>query len=584
MARENLNSKLILEQAIDVFNEVNTRIKSLLNCSIQDFVIMNKGFQEYHSKINELTDNTEYLFKGIINLSDELLSKQNKSFSSLSKELSEILESASNTNGGINQITKNISYALLYLNNLNQNISTLKLLITNIQLEPKFRNLYSELIELANALQKPSRNLSKEIQNTQVRIQSCCELFNDIRNNHFPSVIQSIDQNTDVIERLIAKKKFCVGYNKILKDLISKKSSCTAEIITNLQFQDIVQQKIEHVQHAQSLLLEKLQNYYIEEKTSPIISSQQIFQIFAQIRNIGSLQAAQLIHANSEYQKAVDIITSKFEELDDILSETIKILRSLSPKEYSNDRNSISELRKRLSYFELEFETLQEQNDKLEQMFIDFTRKGELLSNSREIMLHSIDECNKMINKLKDISHTLTTDNKILKNPLLQIITCFKDISQNSSKANTYLEKIRKKIDSNIIVKLNKHFAQFNTISKKISLITSDTHTSLPSNLKNDSSQRLVKNEAYLNDIKFDLTSIQYYSVFEKEIDEIISKINGLIENIKFDEIEKNIDLKSLYHLPELYTMNSEREVHQKMFGDGAKPKSTGDNDDIELF
>ena len=44
-------------------------------------------------------------------------------------------------------------------------------------------------------------------------------------------------------------------------------------------------------------------------------------KLFFQVKEISLLQSAQMVHANREYQKAVEVITSEFFHLSDCISK-----------------------------------------------------------------------------------------------------------------------------------------------------------------------------------------------------------------------------------------------------------------------
>ena len=83
----------------------------------------------------------------------------------------------------------------------------------------------------------------------------------------------------------------------------TKKTSSSANIVTNLQFQDIIRQKIEHVQEAQGKLLQKLNDPKpAEVSTDP--NSYSLHIIF-QTRNIALFV---ITSYSIHYTKLYDIV------------------------------------------------------------------------------------------------------------------------------------------------------------------------------------------------------------------------------------------------------------------------------------
>jgi hypothetical protein len=583
VSKETDQSKLILEEAISAFKEVDTRINSLLQCSADDFVILNAGFRNYNHKINEITEATGILFSSIINFDKSFLENYQDFLKTLAKDLLGISKFTFKAETNTQKLIKDIGYASLHLHNLKQNLSTLKLLVTNIQLEPKYRGLYQELINIIATLYECSRNLELNIQGTQKRIKACTELIEDIKKTHFPSAIQETEKNLDRLKGFIGIQEFCSDYNENLQLLADKKSSSSAEIITNLQFQDIVRQKIEHVQEMQNNLLNDLERFKTTTKNAEDDKSKSVLKIIAQIRNIGSLQAAQLLHANSEYQKAIENITDRFEILDEIFSDTIKIVSSLSLNEYSHDENILNELKKSQNYFELELDTLFEKNNKLEYMCKDISSKEELVSNTRKDILVAVNNCQTVIDRLKPLSLE-GRSSKAIANPLEQIIQSFNEIQENTAGIDIFVKKSDENRINVFQTELREYFQTFSKLRDKIQPQLQKMHKNLSKNQTN--SQEIIhKKEAVLKNEKLNLGSIKYYDVFDKEIEEIISKLNKLIGKINFEDIQKELDLETIEELQKLYTMESEREVHAQLTGTSApKPDNNSENDDIELF
>ena len=61
--------------------------------------------------------------------------------------------------------------------------------------------------------------------------------------------------------------------------------------------------------------------------------------------------------------------------------------------------------------------------------------------------------------------------------------------------------------------------------------------------------------------INFNVEQVAYYKTFEKEVNEIINLLDNLLVDINMNK--KDISKERLEHLKKLYTMESERKVHQ---------------------
>jgi hypothetical protein len=575
-----MDNELILGKAVNVFSDVNARINLLIDCSAKDFETLNQGFKDYYSKIKSLTESTQHLFKELLSIPDKDLKHHTVQTRHTKSELSDLYNFIIESDRLINLINKDIAYAFLHLNNQKQNLSTLKLLATNIQLEPKSRALYSELIEQVKSLQDIYTKIFNEFHQIEKRVQSCAEIVGQIRSDQLPLVIQIIDRYEKMLSDLADKKKFCNKNKKTLEELISRKYISSSEIITNLQFQDIIRQKIEHVYEAQTNLLKKLENYDLGRHNRQAGKSAEVIGIIIQIHDIGALQSAQLVHANNEYQKAVEIITEKFEELDHVLVDTIKLLNKLMPKIEAYNDHPVDELVKTNSHFEVEFKTLQDLCSRLRKMYPDLSRIDEVLVSSNTEMNASLKNFRETIKKLEP--GNLNSGNQISTSFCTQLSGSFEDFFQNSKELTRILDQNHDKIINTVIPNLDNFFSQLNSYEEKVRDIVNVSQRVFFKDISFKNSSGIKDYEKVLHEKKFDSNSIQYYSVFDKEIEEIITNLNYLIGTINFKEIEKEFDTKNLKEIKKLYTMKSEWDIHSIITGEKRRNEET--NHDLELF
>src|SRR5208337_2518300 len=123
-------------------------------------------------------------------------------------------------------------------------------------------------------------------------------------------------------------------------------SSSIDKIITNLQYQDIIQQKITHIQQTHKDIINKIRD--IKESEDGEINDQQREDWFVQIRDIAGLQAAQLIHANKEYQKAIEIISDRFLEVGKEMTEISVVCHQLIGNSSGSNTSYFETIREKL--------------------------------------------------------------------------------------------------------------------------------------------------------------------------------------------------------------------------------------------
>jgi hypothetical protein len=541
---------------------------------------MNQSFREYYSRIKEITDNTSNTLHCLLELPD-------KQIASLQKELEDItIDSATLTtklksiHARLSHIEKGIWYTYLIINNAKQSICTLKLLATNIQLEPGTGSVYPELIKSLIDLSFYFCEFEKIMTSVERRISSSLELVTQIVEIQFPRSIDEIRLLYSLIEMLETKKSECIKHKSYLDKLNTEKSLSSSEIITNLQFQDIIRQKIEHVQNAHEAILKKLGETSTVGKGTvkkPGIDIDLLFQI----RDIGMLQAAQLMHANQEYQKAVGNITQKFKDLDNILGETIALRIKLSTNKALWQEETFNEFRRELNHMENEFETLANLNEQLDHSLIELDRKQQELTDARKNIIEAI-------GKLEHISHSLeqNTGSDITGITILDAKAQLGIHIREFRKKTSELEKL---LDSefSVLEKLQEHetgkyFKIYSGFSKSYDLAIEHGKSILKSlNATDNPLQYKVDVHSVANSV-FKLEKVKYYKVFEQEVEEMIVQLNSLIELIDFSNIEKQYDNSEMDRLKKLYTMKSERIIHEMVTG--KKTAGKDKEDEIEFF
>ena len=126
-----------------------------------------------------------------------------------------------------------------------------------------------------------------------------------------------------------------------LKTLTEQISESIANIITNLQYHDIIRQKIEHVQTSHRTLLQNLSDFDINNES-------QHLDYLSKIRDLANIQAALLVRANKEYQRAIELITEKFRAISDDMSNISNLCKDLTQSQFNQEDIHLSDLSQKL--------------------------------------------------------------------------------------------------------------------------------------------------------------------------------------------------------------------------------------------
>ncbi len=566
MVKKIRSSKKILEKAILIFDEVNAKIDGLIECSVKDFEILNSNFKSLFFNLQELSESSAKVIRFIEVIDNKETEKLFKKHSYIKNE--NLIISLSANISVLKRLDKNINYFLMILSNIKQDTSTTKLLITNLKFDPIISADYSRLNDAM-------RNISKIINNNEDSLIQIRYIVNET----IKFIDQGIYHNTEILAKYIKKATDSINYiqklgteakthKKSLNEIESKKASSTSEIITNLQFQDILRQQIEHVQTSHKEITTNLKSTHKEGEP---LSQEELHKI----RDINTLQSAQLIHANREYQKAVEIILHKINELNSFYNqynsfwnqfckpEGIK-LQSLQPdfSELLNNLNS------HFFSFSLVFEKLNGLLNKTNTKYLSLINKV----NSDVSIIEEIKIVQQIINSIEtqksetnEFSPTSQIKSELQKinDSYLKLSNAFKEAAKPEGSENLFDSKLNKEIKS------IKEFIQ--TVDKMNELFQ-DNSGSFNLHLQ----LQKTKN--------FSIEQVSYYKTFEKEVHEIINLLDKLLANINLTKTD--INENELEHVKKLYTMESERKIHKTVTGNKPdnKDKSEENNNDVEFF
>jgi hypothetical protein len=322
------------------------------------------------------------------------------------------------------------------------------------------------------------------------------------------------------------------------------------------------------VQEAHSEIIANLKNSHLEGDS---LSEEELFKI----RDINALQSAQLIHANQEYQKSVEIIVHRINDLNTLLNNYQNIWSHFCKPESSKFIVIKSKLTEKTSLINSQSFSLNQIYDN----FLVLTRKvEESFNNSIFSINEKGDQCVEL-SVLRTISDSIKISLKENKeyNPIKQINGEIDKLEEGSKKLLNAI-KVYQTNDTKAEV-----FPRIN-IKPEIDLIKSFSAriTDFYNHYLNE--QIDLFNGLTLVDTisSFSVEQVSYYKTFEKEAKEIINLLDNLLANINTSKLE--INKERLEHLKNLYTMESEREIHQIVTGNKTSTKQKdGDNNENEV-
>jgi hypothetical protein len=579
-------------ELISTFSEIDEKINDLHQRSSDDFLQLNTYLKEYHNKARTISENAFRILDTIAGKKNiDLMSELEKILRRLEECRQRIEEEEFRKIQVLKDIMLKSNQLTVELRNFKQDFITFKFLSSNYFLISNYETFD---IEWSNSL---------EVWNTQIiSIQS---VLNSI-NTHISTFKEQIATNIAFIETRVEKSlrvfqslskqtKINIGsvrlkcnesvlHFPLLKEKTAKSSKSISNIITHLQYHDIIRQKIEHIQKAHYKIIEDL-GESVERKRESLNATDDNYM---RIGDIADLQAAQLLLISKEYQNALNIITGNFQSIAKDLTVISNISTEFSYKDELSDITILKQIKNQL-------------NEGI--ILLD-------LNNFRELN----SEYTSARNRLDDISNEINRDIQIMMNKL----TKFRNPDLQNSDEKIHKSGVLSRIitlagdietkNDNICEKIN----EIRNLS--ISIVTSDEIVTWGSQMEQDRIQLMVNisrildaldkdneeldivlnenrelNQNIIEKIEDVINRVDYYDYFEKIVEQVISRLNGINYRLKHtlsaDTIrDKELNLKEIKNT---YTMESERIIHDSVVTGCDIPETTvtrGSADDIEFF
>ncbi len=598
-------SDLTIKEISSILKTIDEQIIDLHKCSSDDFLGLNSDFKKFYNQSKGISDNAHEIFKSLSEVSSSNLFKE---LQSLYMDLNKI---QCQFNLNLNRSTKRLKSIQTLLDqffipfkNLKQNLSTLKFLLANLNLNDskilshvdekwvdfvkENNQIIEEYRERCLSCEKNIFNLETEIIITlkeleSVLISKAIDLDSILNNIHY-GIIFFAEKHEEVkhhIPELTAKT--------------DDNSQNIADIITNLQYQDIIRQKIEHIQKSHKNIL----NEFDQLNESNTSDSKKQAQLLQKIKDIAGLQAAILVKANKEYQLAIEKITEKFLKIGDEMISITAICNGLNSTQDDSEEFHLVGMLHKLNRSDIVFTN-----------FIDTTKKHSVQIENLNALLFQTTGC---INGLTDTSSNFSkvtgsiishfsqkgNDDPCIKDTISQIKDVFGDIHQ--------FEETIQAVYDNILNNANELTSEvkfFNESIVKNSTVNNaaDSIKSILSQLQIKSDrvshlldENIIRSNNTTSEIKESIKRIRYYDVFEKTISNIILELKDIYQKLIGVDLDETSKEQNLNPIKELYTMETEHIIHERIVSEGKKDlfdeskhsedKEINDNsDEIELF
>jgi hypothetical protein len=570
MNENNDKNKLIIDKLLNAysidaiisfFHVIDEKIIAIIKFSSEDFIHFNSIFRKYHEEIKLSANHSLRLFNSFnspLNLqyaseienSVEILQLNLRDFESLIRFSSNIHD----------QVIHNLDQLYIPVNNFYQDLNTMKLLSAGLSLDPEIYGQYGEkiggiIMDIFNSYPnfiENQKKVKKFASNSFVAIQS-------LKKNYLDNACHILSFCKIIKDTLVHKEEQAAEFRPILEKILGQSKELSSNILTHLQFQDIVQQKIEHVKQIHGDIINNLTT--LIDKSDQVDYELTKAKLFLQIKEIALLQSAQMVYANREYQKAIEIITKEFMKLSDCFEEINAMYKTfISPEKNVNgssfdadlnirrEANLYNEIDAINNIFRLQTEGIIQRIMIFSNSFsLIFKNCSEFLNviNAIKVQQKNGNEQGTIISQMSEVGEQLTmTMNQIksILNDNLALVNLLQQKYNEEYIANNFenIQKQEVKILSNA-------FREINYLNREVLQAFN------------------MKMSAYSNpsDLKKSAESVRYYEHFESEITYIIDCLNEISDKMKEgDALEREADKEVINNLRKRYTMEIERRIH----------------------
>ncbi len=601
MSKENnqAGSKLTLSESsikeiIILLSDIDVKITALNESSAKDFLTLNSNLKENYKLADKISGNAKQLFDILAGKDRNYLLKKLETFhTGLKFQIDGFADSVAKGSKVLENIQSAFNSMFIPVKNFNQNLMTMNFLLANLKLNLTYLNhedivinKSDELIGKIKSIKEIYDVFDNKMNKIKALSSSMQDFFSHLKEQQTVTLETILEQIQSSVTILTAK------YHEasIQMPLLTKKSEAyfdnVSKIITNLQFHDIIRQKMEHVQNTHKEIINELNAFDFKDTNASLAEHT---SKFLQIKDIAGVQVAQLIHTNQEYQDAIEKITINFLEIGDDMKAVSEMCTSFSGHHPHKGGSHFREIEANL--------------EKSLELINKFGTDGEIFSHKVKTIVEAISNLKgdalKIENECSFIKGTLNTVFELINyddKKLPEINKLSKQVSELSKSIRSELEAMQKFFlnaeDETVILETlveNNFESKFSANLQKFS----ESIFSIVKILNSDNAQveEILKENGEIGnqlavDIQTSIEKVKYYDFFEQVIEEIILELNNIYLTIKSDSMSKSedqaIDLESL---KKRYTMQSQRTIHERVLNEiDDNTSSESEEEDIEFF
>lgn len=583
-----------IKEVIILLSDIDVKITTLNESSAKDFLNLNNNLKGNYKVAESISGNASNLFKILAGKDrNYLLNKLDTYHTGLKILIDDFIEYVISGARILDTIDSSLNSVYIPVKNFNQNLMTLKFLLANLKLNLTYLNKQDKIIDGIDNLTLKIKStkegydsLEVKINRLKVEVQSVFGFFKNLKERQNVTLETLLDQIKSSIIILSAKHQEASVQMPVLTKKTEDYFENVSKIITNLQYHDIIRQKMEHVQLTHKEIIDELNAFDFSDKKAELAEHT---RKFLKIRDIASVQVAQLIHTNQEYQEAIEQITQNFLEIGEDMKNIAAMCSTFSGHSPTHGITHFREIERKLERsvdlinkfstdgeeFSNKIGSIKEACDSINDELSDLTDMSKGVSDSVLMISKMLDEVDEIpsLQKLKlqieDINANVHEELELIKSHYI-------DVNDELYSIGTIVEEDYEK---GFKQKLQRISESIYSIVKVLNEDNSEVEEILEQNRQNGNQLAM--------DIQASIEKVKYYDFFERVIEEIILQLNNIYLTIKADSDSLKLDDQDLQSIKDRYTMESQRNIHGKVMLDDVfddEDKTKEDEDDIEFF
>jgi hypothetical protein len=403
-------SEASIKEIIILLSDIDVKINALNESSAKDFLTLNSNLKENYKLAEKISANAKKLFEILAGKDRNYLLKKLDTFhTGLKFQIDGFSDSVIKGSKVLETIQGLFNAMFIPIKNFNQNLMTINFLLANLKLNLTYLKQEEQILDKADNLMQKIKAIKEiydvfdnKVNKLKVLSNSIQNFFGQLKEKQTITLETILEQVQSSVTILSARYQEA----SIQMPQVTKKTEDyfenVSKIITNLQFHDIIRQKMEHVQHTHKEIIDELNAFDFNDKSASLAEHT---SKFLQIRDIAGVQVAQLIHTNQEYQDAIEKITINFLEIGDDMKAVSEMCNDFSGHQPGKGGSHFREIETNL---EVSVELINK-----------FGADGELFSNKVKTVVGSVGE-------LKDELAEILEQFEFIKKGLAEIFDILK--------------------------------------------------------------------------------------------------------------------------------------------------------------